>query len=172
MEQVGAWLAWNSAQHGIPSSALQLFNIAGPQLVALTENEFQQRAPQVNLTAFLYFSIEPNDHRQAMSCLSARLPCALHPLRRGQGHRLTPSRLNCRVHSRHSTTLLVMKLIAGSKSGKLRFSEALLQTELWDVQQNYKISWSKVELSHTWKTCDFILTLDEEFVRARLSVYE
>ncbi|CAH1400642.1 unnamed protein product [Nezara viridula] len=55
-EEVGTWLAWNSAQYGLPGDRLQFFRMPGQSLTALTEEDFQQRAPEFG--SLLYAQLE------------------------------------------------------------------------------------------------------------------
>uniref|UniRef100_T1I9I4 PNT domain-containing protein n=1 Tax=Rhodnius prolixus TaxID=13249 RepID=T1I9I4_RHOPR len=45
-EEVETWLAWNLAQYSLPSTTAQYFQMPGHSLVTLSEQDFQQRAPE------------------------------------------------------------------------------------------------------------------------------
>lgn len=52
VEDVRAWLLWNSRQYNLPIP-MDLFNITGATLTSMTEQDFQQRAPQVSKYNFM-----------------------------------------------------------------------------------------------------------------------
>ncbi|CAB3375659.1 Hypothetical predicted protein [Cloeon dipterum] len=47
MEDVKAWLLWTLRQYALPMISMEYFNMDGSIFVTLTEEDFQQRAPQV-----------------------------------------------------------------------------------------------------------------------------
>ncbi|KAF4520180.1 hypothetical protein B566_EDAN003892 [Ephemera danica] len=56
VDDVKAWLLWTLSQFSLPMIAMEYFNMDGAALAALTENDFEQRAPQCGST--LYAQLE------------------------------------------------------------------------------------------------------------------
>jgi hypothetical protein len=48
-DDVKAWLLWTLRQYALPMISIEYFNMDGSMFVTLTEEDFQQRAPQVGL---------------------------------------------------------------------------------------------------------------------------
>lgn len=46
-DDVMTWIVWNLRQYNLPVATAEYFSMPGATLVQLTEEEFQQRAPQV-----------------------------------------------------------------------------------------------------------------------------
>ncbi|CAB3375657.1 Hypothetical predicted protein [Cloeon dipterum] len=57
MEDVKAWLLWTLRQYALPMISMEYFNMDGSIFVTLTEEDFQQRAPQCGSTLFAQLEI-------------------------------------------------------------------------------------------------------------------
>ena len=49
VDDVKAWLLWTLRQYNLPMIHMEYFNMDGVALSALSEEEFQKRAPEVSL---------------------------------------------------------------------------------------------------------------------------
>ncbi|XP_065225959.1 DNA-binding protein D-ETS-4 [Planococcus citri] len=56
IEDVRGWLLWNSRQYNLPIP-MDLFNVTGATLTSMTEQDFQQRAPQCGSILFAQLEI-------------------------------------------------------------------------------------------------------------------
>lgn len=56
-EDVKAWLVFNLQQYGMAMAVVEHFNMDGSVLAQLSEEEFQQRAPQVGFSLTSTFKV-------------------------------------------------------------------------------------------------------------------